>query len=135
MDPANRIGTPAPASTSVPIPSEVAAPAAASGFNPMALVLPVVTGKFSEWKEERMKTFRPMGTFLSRDKLSLPAPSELVSRVRTNLVYFQTNYFLLFALLGLYCVYVHYGPKELLFRCEHLLYPTLPFNGYFCLQY
>jgi len=106
MDPSNRIGGASPTSTSVPVPTEVAAPPASGSFNPMALVLPVMTGKFSEWREERMKTFRPMGTFLSRDKLSLPAPSELVSRVKTNLVYFQTNYFLLFALLGIYCVYV-----------------------------
>ena len=108
MDPANRIGGAAPAqATSVPMPDAVAAPTVASGFNPVALMLPMVTGKFSEWKDERMKSLRPMGSFLSRDKLSFPAPTELASRVKTNLLYFQTNYFVLFAVLGLYCVYVH----------------------------
>jgi hypothetical protein len=86
------------------MPDAVAAPTVASGFNPVALMLPMVTGKFSEWKDERMKSLRPMGSFLSRDKLSFPAPTELASRVKTNLLYFQTNYFVLFAVLGLYCV-------------------------------
>ena len=108
MDPANRIGGAPNASTSVPMPaatpSAPAAAPAAAGFNPVALILPMVSGKFSEWKDERMKSLRPMGSFLSRDKLSLPAPSEIVHRVRTNLTYFQTNYFVLFAVLGVYCV-------------------------------
>lgn len=89
------------------MPSEPAPAGAAGGFNPVTILLPMVTGKFSEWKDERMKSFRPMSSFLSRDKLSMPAPSDVVTRVRTNLTYFQTNYFVLFAVLGLYCVYVH----------------------------
>lgn len=112
MDPANRIGAPAAAATSVPMPTESAVSAPAAGFNPIGLLLPMVTGKFNEWKNERMQTLRPMSSFLSRDKLSLPAPTELLSRVKTNLFYFQTNYFILFAVLGIYCVYVPQREKK-----------------------
>lgn len=106
MDPSNRIGAASPPATSIAMPAESAPSSGAGGFNPVTILLPMVTGKFSEWKDERMKSLRPMGAFLSREKLSMPAPSEVVTRVRTNLTYFQTNYFVLFGVLGLYCVYV-----------------------------
>lgn len=111
MDPANRIGASSPPATSIAMPADAAPAAAPGGFNPVTLLLPMVTGKFSEWKDERLKSFRPVGTFLSREKLSFPPPTEVMTRVRTNLVYFQTNYFALFALLGLFCVYVPRSPQ------------------------
>lgn len=59
------------------------------------------------WGAERAKGFKPIGTFLDRSKLSLPSgASDLVSRVKTNLTYFQTNYLLVFVFLLVLGVYV-----------------------------
>jgi len=55
-----------------------------------------------QWKNERMKTLRPVGSFFDRSRLSLPRPTELLSRVRSNFAYFQTNYVLVFLVLCLY---------------------------------
>lgn len=55
------------------------------------------------WKDERLKTFRPISSFLDRSKLSLPG-SDALNRMKTNLSYFQTNYILVFLVFSLYCL-------------------------------
>jgi len=55
-----------------------------------------------QWKDERFKTFRPMGEFFNRSKLSIPGPTEIFSRAKQNLAYFQTNYLLVCLVLSLY---------------------------------
>lgn len=57
------------------------------------------------WKDERLKTFRPVSSFLDRSKLSMPG-SDALHRIKTNLSYFQTNYIMVFFVLSLYCLYV-----------------------------
>jgi len=57
---------------------------------------------FSTWKSERLKSLRPMNEFFDRDKLSVPPLQSIPARVKSNLIYFQSNYFVLFLVL---CVY------------------------------
>jgi len=45
---------------------------------------------------------RPVGSFFDRSKLSLPALTQVVSRLKANVAYFQSNYLLVFLVLCLY---------------------------------
>lgn len=62
---------------------------------------------FTGWKDERLKNFRPLSSFLNRDNISLPKVTEVPKRISRNLTYYQTNYIVVFLLLSLYGAYVN----------------------------
>lgn len=49
-----------------------------------------------------INSLRPVGSFFDRSRLSLPKLTEIPSRFKTNIAYFQTNYLLVFFVLCLY---------------------------------
>jgi len=59
---------------------------------------------FSQWKQDRMGSMRSWGLFCDRSKFGPPKVSEVYSRMKNNVQYFQTNYVLVFVLLVIYCV-------------------------------
>jgi len=62
-----------------------------------------ILSKMSTWKDERFQSFRPVSEFFNRSKISLPKPTEVVTRVKQNLIWYQTNYLAVFCILALYC--------------------------------
>lgn len=72
----------------------------------------------SQWKDERFKTFRPLGEFFNRSNMSFPAVillfisplifqlTAILPRLKQNIVYYQTNYLLVFFVLSIYSAYV-----------------------------
>jgi len=59
---------------------------------------------FFSWKTERGKNLRKWGSFMDRSKFSLPKPTHIPYRIKTNLSFFQTNYVIVFLILTLYCI-------------------------------
>lgn len=59
---------------------------------------------FFSWKTERGKNLRKWGNFFDKSRFSIPKKSsQVLSRLKKNVKYFQTNYILIFLLLTLYC--------------------------------
>jgi len=61
-----------------------------------------LVNKVTVWKEERFQTFRPLGEFLNKSNISFPKPAEAISRVKQNLIWYQTNYLAVFCLMAIY---------------------------------
>jgi len=61
---------------------------------------------FNKWKDENLslKSMRSWSAFCDKTKFSLPKVTELWSRLRNNLTYFQTNYIAVFLILVVYCI-------------------------------
>jgi len=60
---------------------------------------------FFSWKTERGKNLRKWGNFFDKSRFSIPKKSsQVLSRLKKNVKYFQTNYILIFLLLTLYCI-------------------------------
>jgi len=74
------------------------------GINNPASVAMVtaVKGYVTNWLGARTKHFRPMGSFCNKERLSCPRPKEVITRVRTNLIFYQSNYLLVFFFLAIY---------------------------------
>eukprot|EP01122_Echinamoeba_exundans_P004798 TRINITY_DN1502_c0_g1_i2.p2 TRINITY_DN1502_c0_g1~~TRINITY_DN1502_c0_g1_i2.p2 ORF type:complete len:280 (+),score=40.01 TRINITY_DN1502_c0_g1_i2:110-841(+) len=87
-------------SGTVSLPVAAGASAVGSGFN---LVTSVLSSQLSTWKDERLKTFRPISEFTDKTRFALPPPTQLFTRIKTNLFYFQSNYVAVFVFLALYC--------------------------------
>jgi len=60
----------------------------------------------SNWYQEKLsiKSMRHWSAFCDKKKFSLPKITEILTRLKGNVVYFQTNYIAVFLLLLLYCV-------------------------------
>jgi len=56
----------------------------------------------NQWKDERLKNLRPIGEFFAKEKFSVPKIIEIPTRLKANVTYYQTNYFLVFFLLSIY---------------------------------
>uniref|UniRef100_A0A6B2LJI8 PRA1 family protein n=1 Tax=Arcella intermedia TaxID=1963864 RepID=A0A6B2LJI8_9EUKA len=54
------------------------------------------------WKNERSKTVRAFGEFFDKTRISIPNVKDIPDRLKSNLVYFQSNYFILFLVLSVY---------------------------------
>lgn len=63
---------------------------------------------FSKWKNERMQSMKSWSLFCDKTKLSFPKITDIVSRLKSNLIYFQTNYVIVFLVLGIYSMYASY---------------------------
>lgn len=92
---------------SAPLVGVVPAPAASAGPPSGAnFVTSLLSSQFSAWRDERLKTFRPISEFTDKTRFALPPPTQIYSRLKTNLYYFQSNYVAVFVLLALYCACV-----------------------------
>jgi len=82
-----------------PITSQAAAAVASAGTSRVKEI-------FTTWKNENLnlKSMRTWGGFCDKTKLSLPKVTEIHIRLKSNLMYFQTNYIAVFALLLLYSI-------------------------------
>eukprot|EP01130_Rhizamoeba_saxonica_P009181 TRINITY_DN3736_c0_g1_i1.p1 TRINITY_DN3736_c0_g1~~TRINITY_DN3736_c0_g1_i1.p1 ORF type:complete len:196 (+),score=18.12 TRINITY_DN3736_c0_g1_i1:88-675(+) len=61
----------------------------------------LATSAFSSLKNAvNLANIKPVGGFLDKDKISLPAITDIPSRVKTNLVYYHTNYIMIFLVLA-----------------------------------
>mmetsp|Transcript_31038 Transcript_31038/g.34612 ORF Transcript_31038/g.34612 Transcript_31038/m.34612 type:complete len:208 (+) Transcript_31038:26-649(+) len=49
--------------------------------------------------------FRSISVFCSRERLSFPAVSQIFNRLRSNLIYYQTNYMAIIFLIALYSAF------------------------------
>ncbi|EGG13931.1 PRA1 family protein 1 [Cavenderia fasciculata] len=64
-----------------------------------------ISSKVKEFKDSRLQNARDWKQFIGkREKYSLPRPSDTGSRVKENLQYFQTNYFILFFIFATYVI-------------------------------
>lgn len=63
---------------------------------------------FNKWKEENLslKSMKPWSIFGNKDQFSLPKITDIPKRLKNNLIYFQTNYIIIFSILMIYSVYV-----------------------------
>jgi len=58
----------------------------------------------SSWKNERMKSMQSWSLFFDRKKLAMPKVVDIPSRMKSNVVHFQTNYIILFFVLCIYSI-------------------------------
>eukprot|EP01127_Copromyxa_protea_P009838 TRINITY_DN2348_c0_g1_i1.p1 TRINITY_DN2348_c0_g1~~TRINITY_DN2348_c0_g1_i1.p1 ORF type:complete len:244 (-),score=42.52 TRINITY_DN2348_c0_g1_i1:266-952(-) len=65
-------------------------------------VLEAVKISLVNWKDDRFKTIRPFGEFFDKTKLSFPKPTDVLTRMKNNLSYYQTNYIIVFFILSIY---------------------------------
>jgi hypothetical protein len=69
---------------------------------------------FQNFQANSTKELRPMSDFFAKEKFSLPG-RDVVSRVKTNLGFYSSNYATVFILLAIYCVYVAGGSTNFCF--------------------
>eukprot|EP01114_Cavostelium_apophysatum_P007105 TRINITY_DN1881_c0_g1_i1.p1 TRINITY_DN1881_c0_g1~~TRINITY_DN1881_c0_g1_i1.p1 ORF type:complete len:188 (+),score=15.34 TRINITY_DN1881_c0_g1_i1:198-761(+) len=81
------------------IAQEAATAVAAAGTNR-------IKEMFTTWKNENlsMKSLRSWSQFSDKTKFGLPKVMEVPSRLKTNVMYFQTNYIAVFLILVIYCI-------------------------------
>lgn len=70
------------------------------------LVSSFMSSQLSTWKDERLKTLRPISEFTDKTRFAPPSPTQIFTRLKTNLFYFQSNYVAVFLILAIYCAYV-----------------------------
>ncbi|KAL7677829.1 hypothetical protein ACOME3_004062 [Neoechinorhynchus agilis] len=59
----------------------------------------------SEWYQSQKNSVRPWLEFLNTSRISLPkTPRRAIRRVLSNVEYFQSNYFIIFVVLGIYSI-------------------------------
>lgn len=61
---------------------------------------------FNKWREEKLslKSMRSWGEFTDKTQFSLPKITEAHTRLKNNLIFYQTNYVVVFFVLTLYCM-------------------------------
>jgi len=61
---------------------------------------------FLSWKNEHLslKSMRSWSAFCDKTKFSLPKIADTLSRFKSNLLYWQTNYVVIFLILVIYCI-------------------------------
>jgi len=92
---------PVPSDTSLPLPTSE--PSSTTFFTAGNNIwMETAKSFFSTWKGDRFKSVRPIGEFFDRERVSIPSFQSIPARLKSNLVYFQSNYFVLFLVL---CVY------------------------------
>jgi PRA1 family protein 1 len=72
--------------------------------NMLGVAQQMIGQKLSEWRAQKMQNLRPFSEFLNKERVSLPHPREMHSRVLANLRFYQTNYLVMFGCLALYSV-------------------------------
>ncbi|KAK5582823.1 hypothetical protein RB653_004411 [Dictyostelium firmibasis] len=64
-----------------------------------------ITSKIKEFKQERMETTRDWRSFVgSRQQYGLPNMKDTTSRIKENVVYFQSNYLILFLCFSVFFI-------------------------------
>ncbi|KAN0053299.1 hypothetical protein ACTA71_009748 [Dictyostelium dimigraforme] len=64
-----------------------------------------ITSKIKEFKQERMETTRDWRSFVgSRQQYGLPTIKDTTSRIKENVVYFQSNYLILFLCFSVFFI-------------------------------
>eukprot|EP01117_Protostelium_nocturnum_P015624 TRINITY_DN6075_c0_g1_i1.p1 TRINITY_DN6075_c0_g1~~TRINITY_DN6075_c0_g1_i1.p1 ORF type:complete len:245 (+),score=90.91 TRINITY_DN6075_c0_g1_i1:194-928(+) len=65
--------------------------------------------KFVSWKSENvnMRRMKNWSQFTNKAAFSLPKPQDVPSRLKSNLIYFQTNYIGILIILSLYSVFTN----------------------------
>eukprot|EP01121_Diplochlamys_sp_Union-15-3_P008053 TRINITY_DN2104_c0_g1_i2.p1 TRINITY_DN2104_c0_g1~~TRINITY_DN2104_c0_g1_i2.p1 ORF type:complete len:209 (-),score=19.84 TRINITY_DN2104_c0_g1_i2:45-671(-) len=71
---------------------------------PIGTLFTYATSAAREWLGTKLETkeFRSVGSFCSRDRISCPRPTQIPKRLKSNFVYYQTNYLLIFFILAIY---------------------------------
>eukprot|EP01111_Echinosteliopsis_oligospora_P011232 TRINITY_DN3653_c0_g1_i1.p1 TRINITY_DN3653_c0_g1~~TRINITY_DN3653_c0_g1_i1.p1 ORF type:complete len:180 (-),score=15.93 TRINITY_DN3653_c0_g1_i1:44-583(-) len=76
-------------------------PTPSPSSNPSASLDP----DFSQRVTTKMKSSRPWAEFFAgRTRYSIPKAKEVLPRLKENIIYFQTNYVVIFLVLCVYCV-------------------------------
>ncbi|EFA80804.1 PRA1 family protein 1 [Heterostelium album PN500] len=66
----------------------------------------VITSKVKEFKDTRLQNTRDWYLFVGkRDKYGVPTMSSATERVKENIIYFQTNYLILFFIFATYVIF------------------------------
>ena len=61
---------------------------------------------FTKWREEKLslKSMRSWTNFADKTQFALPKVTEVHLRLKNNLLFYQTNYVIVFFVLALYCM-------------------------------
>eukprot|EP01129_Flabellula_baltica_P013225 TRINITY_DN6105_c0_g1_i2.p1 TRINITY_DN6105_c0_g1~~TRINITY_DN6105_c0_g1_i2.p1 ORF type:complete len:155 (+),score=22.95 TRINITY_DN6105_c0_g1_i2:47-511(+) len=68
------------------------------------VVFSMISSSLSSFKNDRLSEFRSISSFCDSSKFSLPGFTEIPSRLKRNILWFQTNYIVIVLLFSVYSV-------------------------------